>query len=52
MKKVISYIDGLNLYHAIDDLNRPHLKWVDLWALSLADGETVHNAFFDRSFAP
>ncbi len=34
MTKVISYIDGLNLYHAIDDLNRPHLKWVDLWALS------------------
>ena len=34
MTKVISYVDGLNLYHAIDDLNRPHLKWVDLWALS------------------
>ena len=34
MTKVISYIDGLNLYHAIDDLDRPHLKWVDLWALS------------------
>lgn len=34
MTKVISYIDGFNLYHAIDDLNRPHLKWVDLWALS------------------
>ncbi len=34
MTKVISYIDGFNLYHAIDELNREHLKWVDLWALS------------------
>ena len=34
MTQVISYIDGLNFYHAIDDLDRPHLKWVDLWALS------------------
>lgn len=30
------YIDGFNLYHAIDDLGAPHLKWVDLHALSLA----------------
>jgi hypothetical protein len=27
------YIDGFNLYHAIDELNQPHLKWLDLWAL-------------------
>ncbi len=32
-ERVIAYIDGFNLYHAIDALNRPHLKWVDLWAL-------------------
>jgi hypothetical protein len=25
-----AYIDGFNLYHAIDDLNQPHLKWVNL----------------------
>ena len=31
--RVYAYIDGFNLYHAIDALNRPHLKWVDLWAL-------------------
>ena len=24
------YIDGFNLYHAIDDLKKPHLKWFDL----------------------
>lgn len=33
-KRTIVYIDGFNLYHSIDDLGEPHLKWVDLWALS------------------
>jgi len=28
------YIDGFNLYHAIDDLRQPWLKWVDLRALA------------------
>ena len=32
-KRAIAYIDGFNLYHAIDDLRRPHLKWVNLWQL-------------------
>lgn len=32
--RTIVYIDGFNLYHAIDDLGEPHLKWVNLWALS------------------
>lgn len=32
--RTIVYIDGFNLYHAIDDLGEPHLKWADLWALS------------------
>lgn len=39
-KRVACFIDGFNLYHAIDDLSlsgkpRHYLKWVDLWALSL-----------------
>jgi uncharacterized LabA/DUF88 family protein len=39
MKKVCCYIDGFNVYHAIDDMNRVrrgtinHLKWLDLSAL-------------------
>ena len=33
-KRVFVYVDGFNLYHAIDDLNQDHLKWVNLWALS------------------
>ncbi len=32
-ERVIAYIDGFNLYHAIDALNQPHLKWLDLRAL-------------------
>ena len=32
--RTIVYIDGFNLYHAVDDLNEPHLKWVNLWSLS------------------
>ena len=32
--RIISLIDGLNLYHAISKLQRPELKWVDLRALS------------------
>lgn len=34
MEQVACYIDGFNLYHAIDDLNRPHLKWVNLNTLA------------------
>lgn len=31
--RVIAFVDGFNLYHAIDDLNKSHLKWVNLWKL-------------------
>ena len=27
------YIDGFNLYHALDDLGKPYLKWLDLMKL-------------------
>ena len=33
-KKVEVYIDGFSLYHPIKDLNKPHLKWLNLWKLS------------------
>jgi hypothetical protein len=32
--RVACYIDGFNLYHAIRDLQKPHLKWLDLRALA------------------
>lgn len=34
MYKVNVYIDGFNLYHAIDDLGDDSLKWLDLQLLS------------------
>lgn len=34
--RVISFIDGFNLYHAISGLRRPELKWLDLLKLSQA----------------
>ena len=33
-RKVAVYIDGFNLYHAIDGLNRPQLKWLNLATLA------------------
>jgi hypothetical protein len=32
--RVACYIDGFNLYHAIDDLRKPHLKWLDVYGLA------------------
>jgi uncharacterized LabA/DUF88 family protein len=34
MTKVACYIDGFNLYHAIDALSKPYLKWLNLRALA------------------
>jgi len=34
MTRVAVYIDGFNLYHAIHDLRKPHLKWVNLSQLA------------------
>ena len=28
--RVVAFVDGFNLYHAIDDLGKNHLKWVNL----------------------
>jgi uncharacterized LabA/DUF88 family protein len=34
MSRVACYVDGFNLYHAISDLNKPHLKWLNIKALA------------------
>ena len=34
MKKTSIYIDGYNLYHAVDSLQKPYLKWVNLIGLA------------------
>ena len=30
MIRVAAFIDGFNLYHAVDDLGKQHHKWLDL----------------------
>lgn len=35
MTRAAFYFDGFNLYHGIKELNRPHLKWLNLYALAL-----------------
>ena len=52
--RVSIYIDGFNLYHAIDDLGENHLKWLDLWALSetlIRPGETVSAVKYFSAYA-
>jgi len=55
MDRVVSFIDGFNLYHSIRNLGRPHLKWVDLWALSEVfirpKSEALVDAFYFSAYA-
>ncbi len=54
MRRVIVYIDGFNLYHAIHNLQRPELKWLDLSALatSLLDaGDVLVGVKYFSAFA-
>src|ERR1700733_8853794 len=54
-KRVVSFIDGLNLYHAIAGLQRPELKWLDLRALSgvflKPHSEFLTEVFYFSSYA-
>ena len=56
MKKIrtITYIDGFNVYYAIKDLDRPNLRWVDLWKLSesfLRKNETLDQVNYFMAYA-
>lgn len=54
MYRVNVYIDGFNLYHAIDDLNDETLKWVDLWKLSeaiLKPGQVLNQVKYFSAYA-
>ena len=53
-RKTIAYIDGFNLYHAIDELGRPELKWVNLSSLSeslLREGEELVEVNYFSAYA-
>ncbi len=32
-ERIICFVDGFNMYHALSALNQPHLKWLDLQRL-------------------
>lgn len=50
------YVDGFNLYHAIDDLSQPYLKWLNLRRLAelTARGHaaTIERVVFGTAFFP
>lgn len=33
-ERVAVYVDGFNMYHALDDLKKNYYKWLNLWKLS------------------
>jgi uncharacterized LabA/DUF88 family protein len=54
MRHVITYVDGFNLYHAIDDLKKPHLKWLNLWDLAASicgRNETLSQVYYFTALA-
>lgn len=54
MRRVIAYVDGFNLYHALADLQKPHLKWVDLHKLALSicgANETLMGVHYFTAYA-
>lgn len=53
-KRVTVYVDGFNLYHALDDLNQDHLKWLNLWSLSeklISGNETLTEVKYFSAYA-
>lgn len=55
MKNVVVHIDAFNLYHAIDALGNPLLKWLDVWKLcerQLRDGERLSAVNFYTAIWP
>ncbi|MCK5688891.1 NYN domain-containing protein [Myxococcota bacterium] len=41
-ERVAVFVDGFNLYHAIADLKKPHLKWANLWKLAASYAPQEH----------
>jgi hypothetical protein len=54
-KRIIVFIDGFNLYHAIDTLHQDHLKWLDLRSLSEAfskkSSEQIETVYYFTALA-
>lgn len=51
--RTAAYFDGFNLYHAIDQLGDPLLKWADLRAIAasyLREGDTLERVAFYTAY--
>ncbi|OYX51911.1 MAG: hypothetical protein B7Y97_03345 [Sphingomonas sp. 32-66-10] len=50
------YIDGFNLYHAVDDIGVPHLKWCNFWELARlitkGHAKTLEKVVFCTAYFP
>ncbi|WP_299905959.1 NYN domain-containing protein [uncultured Paracoccus sp.] len=50
------YVDGFNLYHAIDDLKKPYLKWLSLRRLariaSVGHARSIEQISFGTAYFP
>lgn len=49
MARIALYIDGFNLYHSLEKMNKPHLKWVNHWRVGqsyLSPGDTLEKVVF------
>lgn len=54
MDKVNFYIDGFNIYHAIDRLNNNKLKWINYYDLCkslLKDNEIINKVYYFSAYA-
>jgi uncharacterized LabA/DUF88 family protein len=53
LPRVVAFIDGFNLYHALDELRAPHLTWVNLRKLSerFARQSELRSVFYFSAFA-
>lgn len=54
MDRVACYVDGFNLYHAIHELEKPHLKWLNIYALAESlcrPGETLVKVSYFSAYA-
>ncbi len=54
MKRVVCFVDGFNLYHSIDDLNKPSYKWLNLRQLAeqyLSHNETLEGIYYFTAYA-
>ena len=54
-KRAVFYVDGFNLYHAIDRIGKPHLKWFSLQDyaafITAREGETLEGVQYFSALA-